>query len=72
MNTITIGEGRMVNGKRRQDITINYRFIGNLIEHDRVGSRSLIDRETSHTTVRTVRYTAVPKFTVSRIRIDFH
>jgi hypothetical protein len=23
----------MVNGKRRQDITINYRFIGNLLEH---------------------------------------
>ena len=33
IDTITIGEGRMVNGKRRQDITINYRFIGNLLEH---------------------------------------
>ena len=33
IDTITIGEGRMVKGKRRQDIAINYRFIGNLLEH---------------------------------------
>ena len=33
IDTITIGEGRKVNGKRHQDITINYRFIGNLLEN---------------------------------------
>ena len=31
---------------------------------DRVGPRPLFDRGTSHSTVRTVRYTALPKFTV--------
>jgi hypothetical protein len=30
---------------------------------NRVGSRPLLGRETSHITVRTVRYTAIPNFT---------
>ena len=31
---------------------------------NRVGGRSLVERPTSRTTVRTVRYTAVPEFTL--------
>ncbi len=32
IDTITIGEARKENGKRTQEITIQYRFIGNLLE----------------------------------------
>lgn len=35
-----------------------------IIKAHRVGPRPLVDRGTSHSTVRTVRYTALPKFTV--------
>ena len=33
LDSNVIGEGKLLNGKGRQDITINYRFIGNLLEH---------------------------------------
>lgn len=32
IDNIIIGEGKKINGKRHQEITINYRFIGNLLE----------------------------------------
>ena len=35
IDNITISEARKNNGKRHQDITINYRFIGNLLENAR-------------------------------------